>query len=350
MGSLEDELAGAWEEGEEDVLEESTGDLRESALSSPIRPTQSRDGPNHTGDLAHDVATSPTLTTKSTSPRKQRKQGHTRTESRYDGSDYGELSEDEMIPPGPDLKPELRMLLRDVEELAAQGTLTFLPPQARPSLDQPNGDHKHRRKESLPKVEPDAHISTLLTRLRDLGQQATLETQTSRLITAHTSLTSHMTHQSRAIQTAAYPLLSPLNNLGTVADPADLDTVLALLEQTLETLPQPSFTSLNSLSHLATAGREAITTLNALSDSLHMSRQAEAAAARRLKSVREQVAELRREFELEEMGRRWLEEGEWEERLKRRDAKRICGEVTGGFEEVCETWRRRLVSGLEVSA
>lgn len=46
-----------------------------------------------------------------------------------------------------------------------------------------------------------------------------------------------------------------------------------------------------------------------------------------------------------EEGVRWLQMGGWEEKLQERQAARVCGEVVGGFEEVCEGWRRRLVEG-----
>lgn len=57
------------------------------------------------------------------------------------------------------------------------------------------------------------------------------------------------------------------------------------------------------------------------------------------------VEELRREEELKEQGFRWVERGEWEERLRGRECARMCGEVVGGFEEVCRGWRKRLVGG-----
>jgi hypothetical protein len=62
---------------------------------------------------------------------------------------------------------------------------------------------------------------------------------------------------------------------------------------------------------------------------------------------------MKREMDVAEEGRRWLEQGGWEERLRGREAARVCGEVVGGFEKVCGEWRERLVrqgGGVEVGA
>lgn len=63
------------------------------------------------------------------------------------------------------------------------------------------------------------------------------------------------------------------------------------------------------------------------------------------------MLELQKEQELGEEGRRWIEDGQWEKRLREREGKRVCGEVVGGFERVCEGWRERLVQGaVEIGA
>lgn len=76
-----------------------------------------------------------------------------------------------------------------------------------------------------------------------------------------------------------------------------------------------------------------------------MTRQTTSLASRRLRATRELVGEMRKEADLREEGERWVERGEWEERLKGRECARICGDVVGGFEEVCQGWRKRLVGG-----
>ena len=358
LGNLEDELGDAFEEGEEDELEDMEEESQDVSLNredSRSYYTKGRDQEAALNPVKSPIS-SPTLTSPNgaiSSPKKQRKSRHTRTESRYDGSEYDDS--DDNSTSATNLPPEVRMLIHDVEELVNQGSRLFLPASQQTAYleAKPNSASKTRGKEPhtpppMPapstRPTPDATVSSLLTRLRDLGQQATLETQASRLITAHTSLSTHVAHQTRALQTAAFPLLSPLN-VATGAGPSqpDIDSVLQLLSQALELLPQPSFTSLNSLSHLTSTGRDAVASLATLSDSLHMSRQVEASAARRLKSARDTVGEIRKEYELEEVGRRFIENGAWDRKLEERQARRVCNEVTGGFEEVCESWRQRLV-------
>lgn len=75
-----------------------------------------------------------------------------------------------------------------------------------------------------------------------------------------------------------------------------------------------------------------------------MSRQTTTTATRRLKSARELVADLKKEEELREEGELWLSRGNWGERLQRRECAHVCGEVVGGFEEVCNNWRARLLA------
>ncbi|KAF7540237.1 hypothetical protein G7Z17_g12243 [Cylindrodendrum hubeiense] len=76
----------------------------------------------------------------------------------------------------------------------------------------------------------------------------------------------------------------------------------------------------------------------------------EASASRRLRSAKEIVAEMRREEELKEEGERWLTRGNWGERLEKRECAGVCGDVIGGFEEVCNGWRERLLAQAESQA
>ena len=77
-----------------------------------------------------------------------------------------------------------------------------------------------------------------------------------------------------------------------------------------------------------------------------MMRQTTALASRRLRAARELVVEMRRETEAKEKGIHWVEKGNWEGRLAGRECARVCGEVIGGFEEVCASWRKRLAGGM----
>ncbi|EAQ90653.1 hypothetical protein CHGG_02588 [Chaetomium globosum CBS 148.51] len=113
-------------------------------------------------------------------------------------------------------------------------------------------------------------------------------------------------------------------------------------------MPRPSTSALQSLSSLHTLTADLVQTLNYLSDTLHMSRQTTTTATRRLRAARETVAELRRDEELREEGERWLDRGGWGERLQRRECALVCGDVVGGFEKVCDDWRERLVSRLQL--
>lgn len=81
-----------------------------------------------------------------------------------------------------------------------------------------------------------------------------------------------------------------------------------------------------------------------------MSRQAHNDASRRLRVAKEQVADWKRDSEMREQGVRFLEKGDWDRRLREREARGECGEVVDGFEEVCGLWRKRLCEGLGVAA
>lgn len=47
---------------------------------------------------------------------------------------------------------------------------------------------------------------------------------------------------------------------------------------------------------------------------------------------------------------RWIEQGCWDQRLKKRECANVCNEVLSGFEDVCGVWRERLSEGLEPQA
>jgi len=115
-------------------------------------------------------------------------------------------------------------------------------------------------------------------------------------------------------------------------------------------MPRPSTSAFNSLAALHSVTAELIQTLSYLSDTLHMSRQTTSTATRKLKSAKELVAEMRREDELREEGELWLSRGNWGERLQKRECAGVCGEVIGGFEDVCNGWRQRLLAQAEPKA
>ncbi|KUI58858.1 hypothetical protein VP1G_06140 [Cytospora mali] len=175
--------------------------------------------------------------------------------------------------------------------------------------------------------------------LRDLSSQTTVESNATRLITAHTALTTHLNHQTRQLHNLTFPLLNPL------AQPPDAETIDSLLPEltTLqEMMPRPSQAAFASIMGLQNLTNDLVQTLSYLSDTLHMSRQTTTTATRRLKSAKELVAEMKRDEELREEGEMWLTKGNWGERLEKRECASVCGDIVGGFEEVCDSWRSRL--------
>jgi hypothetical protein len=118
------------------------------------------------------------------------------------------------------------------------------------------------------------------------------------------------------------------------------------------TTPQSSaHNPLVSLQALISQTADITHSLRGLSDTLYESRQLTSTASRRLRSARELVAEIRREEESREEGSRWIERGEWDRRLKDREAGKVCGDVVSGFEAVCGEWREKLFgANAEVAA
>lgn len=173
------------------------------------------------------------------------------------------------------------------------------------------------------------------------------------LITAHTALTIHLIHQTRALSTLTHPLVSPL---AAPPDPDFIAGMLPLLTSLLHAIPTPTPHTLSSLRNLHASTTDLTSVLTYLSDTLHMTRQTTSLASRRLRAARELVVEMRREHLATEAGILWVEKGNWEGRLAGRECAKVCGEVVGGFEEVCESWRKKLaggmagMAGIEVSA
>jgi hypothetical protein len=81
-----------------------------------------------------------------------------------------------------------------------------------------------------------------------------------------------------------------------------------------------------------------------------MSRQAQNDASRRLRVAKDQLADWKKESELREEGIRFVDKGDWDRRLREREAKRACSNVVDGFEEMCGMWRKRLCEGLGVAS
>ncbi|KAK0635537.1 hypothetical protein B0T17DRAFT_47221 [Bombardia bombarda] len=327
LGNLADELADALSEDDDDddeYYENEAGapgisfDLDGSGAQEEQRKETIRDSgvdvESPTGRGGGLGATQPGRGSLSLpSPNGGRGGGHRRAPSDYDGSEYG--SESDLESPGM-MPPRLVEKIDEVESLARRGT-------------ENNGSAT------------DGVFKRVTEGLRDLSPQSTVEGNASRLITAHSALTTHMNHQTRQLQSLTFPLLSPLV---APPDPDTIDTLLPMLISLTDYMPRPSTTALTSLASLHAITSDLVHTLNYLSDTLHMSRQTTTTAMRRLRSAKELVAEMKEEEELREEGERWIARGNWGERLERRECAGVCGDVVGGFEEVCNSWRERLLA------
>ena len=171
-------------------------------------------------------------------------------------------------------------------------------------------------------------------------------TKLIRLGSAHQSLTTHLTSQSRILSSLTSTLLSPLSS----PPPPDMVAeLLPVINATIASLPglslgdghsvNPPLYALNALSNTTL---DLIHLLSALSDTLQISRQTSTLASRRLRTCQDAMLMWKKEERLKEEGIAWVESGGWDERLRTRDAAMVCNEVVGGFEEVCEGWRKRL--------
>lgn len=146
------------------------------------------------------------------------------------------------------------------------------------------------------------------------------------------------------MQNLTFPLFSPLV---PHPDPETIEELLPLLVELSEAMPRPIKKAHDSLAALHSITADLISSLNYLSDTLHMSRQTTTTAARRLKTAKELVAEIQKDEELCEQGERWLTRGNWSERLEKRECAGVCSDVVDGFEEVCNGWRARLLEQAE---
>ncbi|MCJ1331602.1 hypothetical protein MMC10_008293 [Thelotrema lepadinum] len=306
LGSLADELAEEeWDEDEE-LLEEEEDD-----------PSGTNGMSNNLNGRAGNMGGSPNYSPRSpTSKRRRNRRRSTRSNLSGFSNESDDIDESQII------SLELEQQIAEIKRLSKQD----FSPQSDKSQD------------IFLRVE---------SQLKDLGSQATMESHTTRLSNSLISLTTHLTTQTRVLSTLTQPYTSPLS----VPPPPELASeLLNLLTSLSSLLPQSPSTPLPSLTALQSTCDDLITSLSLLNESIFMGRQTTTLAARRLKSAREMVGILQRETREAEEGLRWLAAGGWEEKLKQREAARICGEVVGGFEEVCEGWRRRLFEGAAVAA
>ncbi|KAI9664033.1 MAG: hypothetical protein M1821_007524 [Bathelium mastoideum] len=335
LGSLADELADAEDEDEDyDEEEEGGGYDSTQSLQSPTNTnsTPQHDRNSRTGRNSLEIPSSPPAahpsthhsnddanllspSTASTTTRANNRSSsarHRRQRSVYDGSDYGDSSDLETTE---GISPGLEAKMAAVEGLVRRGM-------------EENGSAS------------DGVVGRVIDGLKDLGGQVGVEGGTTRLATAHHSLTTHLTHQTRLLASLTSTLLSPLS---LPFLPSDLlDPLAPLLASLPPSLPHPSPQPLPALQALAHTTNSLLASLAACADALQLSRQTATSAGRSLRAAQQRLAELQAEYTAAEKGRAWVEEGGWEERLKGRECARECREVVGGFEEVCAGWRARL--------
>ncbi|KAI9724862.1 MAG: hypothetical protein M1812_000138 [Candelaria pacifica] len=310
LGNLADELADAWAEDEEDAEDGSYLPVEGNTetLDGSVHGSLSQDL-EHTRDSGIDVTSSPVKSLQNNdpliSPTKDRTTKNQRIRSHSSRSNsWHESSSDEPVTISVHLEARMAAIERFTRSV--------------PDL---NGNSA------------DGVVASVLERLKDLGSQAGVENGATR--------------QTRSFYSLTYPLLSPLS---APPDADTIDELLTLITAAVSLIPQATTTNLSSLSQLTHYTTDLIQTLNYLSDTLHMTRQTTTLATRRLRSTRELVAEMRKDTEAMEEGIRWIDKGGWQERLADRECASVCRDVVGGFEEVCNGWRERLMAGAEIGA
>ncbi|KAL8882258.1 MAG: hypothetical protein Q9198_000712, partial [Flavoplaca austrocitrina] len=144
---------------------------------------------------------------------------------------------------------------------------------------------------------------------------------------------------TRIIQTLSAQLMSPFTFPPSFDEVEDM---LPLLVATLELVPRSNPRAALAIKSLHLSALDLISTLSVLADSLHMIRQTTSSASRRLKAVKDAIKELKIETELWEAGIKWVEQGNWDQRLSNRQCGNICENLVGGFNEVCEWWEQSI--------
>ncbi|KAK5070772.1 hypothetical protein LTR64_007450 [Lithohypha guttulata] len=314
-GNLADELEEAWDPDIDDHdisflsgLQEGDPDVLHSPASNGMRELDLETGPP-----------SPAKTNPPYSPRKPPSPSkqwasmgtHQKTESLYDGSDYGPSSDDEAFD---SITPTLQRRIHDVEEI------TRISSNA-DSLSESGGV-----------------IARTTASLRDgLAAQSNIESGTTRLITAYNSMATHRSHQSRELMNVSHALISSLANSILNLPTETLEIVIAELDSLTQALPflsmspQPCPTPLNALQTFANNTQELLALMHGLSDTLTEHRQYLLTATRRLKSVRELVNDLITEEELLSTSIMLIQAGDWDRRCKERHAGKAVTEVLEGF-------------------
>ncbi|KAF8545425.1 hypothetical protein BDD12DRAFT_811735 [Trichophaea hybrida] len=303
LGSLADELAGAFgddyeDDDEEDYDEE--GQYGDDGEDNEVPATGTTTPPPH----LPNGTTSPS---KRTLPAVRRPP----SASDYEGSDYGDGS-DTIIEEG-GISHGLEEKLETIERLAIH--------------------HKMLLNEEDNTEEGGGVIPRLMDGLQNLLPQNQLETASTRLTTAHSALSSNMWHQTRTLRELGFAI-----NSASLPPPETADLLISLIDL----IPRPTIQPLAELSNLSNLTLSLANQLSLMSDSLHMARQSSIAAHRKLRVAKEACADWRNEIEMVEKARRWIEDGDWDAKCERRDAAVVCRDVTCGFEDFCKGYEEKL--------
>ena len=317
LGNLADELNQVWDEQDPEQQGSSFLDgLREgdsvTQIQSPCDINDMHDfGFSNTSVHSHlpqDTGSTlqvPNSPQKPIKPQPQRRKStHQRTESAYDGSDYGsEHDEDELSA----FPPLLRKRLREIERLT-------------------------REFEDADSVsEAGGVVKRMVAGLRDLGPpQSNIEYGLTKLATAYTSMATHRIHKQREIFALSHSLLYG----STCAELPDefLDLLISEINELSSTIPfLQAQNPLLSLQILAAHTSDLTHTLRSLTDLLQENRLAANAATRKLKSVKDMVDGMQIEEELVENSIMLIQLGDWDRRCRERQAGKMCREIASGF-------------------
>ncbi|KAA8910093.1 hypothetical protein FN846DRAFT_939844 [Sphaerosporella brunnea] len=305
LGSLADELAGAFGDDYSDDEEE------DGEYGDEEDGNNDREGSPEAIYNEDSMAAAPALHPNGVAAPKRSVSGVMRrppSRSDYSGSEYGDI--DELVEAG-GISAGLEEKITAIERLAVRQKMLLREEDA----------------------EDGGVVKRLMNGLQGMGSQNPLEAGSTRLITAHSALSSHMMNQTRSLRDLGFAL----NAVSLpAADTADL------LVGLIELIPRHGIEPLQELNAVHNLTLSLISQLSFLSDSLHMARQSSMAARRKLQAAKEACADWRRELEMAEYAQRWIEEGDWDARCSRREAAVVCSDVTSGFEDVCRGFEEKL--------
>jgi hypothetical protein len=336
LGSLADELAGAFGEYDEDEDEDEDEEDGDEGGDSRYFDEEIPMGSDEGDDSLITSETTPVTTTTNgtSSPSKDKPRSisglvlgrRPPNASDYDGSDYGDP--DDLVETG--ISFGLEDKLWQIERLTLRNRVLL-----KGNVGGGGGGGGGGGIGGVEDDEADAGVvGRLLEGLQQLLPQSQLEAGCARLITAHSALSSHMLHQTRTLRELLFAATS--SSSLPAADTTEL--LLSLIEL----IPRPTIQPLAELNALHNVTVSLISQLAFLSDSLHMARQSSVAATRKLRVAREACADWRTELETVEKAKRWIENGDWDGKCRRREAAVVCKDVTSGFEDVCRGFEEKL--------